>query len=72
MEQLNDIRNWLKSMRGNLPGVAESTGLSTKTLYRIANEPDYSVNLRTLEKLSAAKETADRLTEVVKVREKAA
>lgn len=57
MDDFTEIRNWLAGMRGKFPAIARSTGLSTKTLSRIANDPEYSVNLRTLNKLRAQKAT---------------
>lgn len=59
MDTFNDIRRWLGEMRGSFPRIAKATGLSTKTLGRIANDPEYSVTLRTLKKLQRAKATGD-------------
>jgi len=55
MDTFNDIRQWLVGMRGSFPRISEATGLSTKTLGRIANDPEYSVTWNTIKKLQAAK-----------------
>ena len=70
MDNLNDIRRWLEGMRGSFQRVADASGLSTKTLGRIVNDPEYLMTIRTLQKLQIAKAVEARRS--IKISKKAA
>lgn len=54
MEEMNVLRTWLQENKGRWTRIAKETGLSTKTLSRIANGEVVSVNLTTYTKLREA------------------
>lgn len=58
MDEMNVLRAWLADQRGRWTRIAADTGLSTKTLSRIANGEVDSVNLRTYTKLREAMKAA--------------
>lgn len=58
MDEMNVLRAWLVDQRGRWTRIAADTGLSTKTLSRIANGEVDSVNLRTYTKLREAMKAA--------------
>lgn len=47
MKELQELSAWLASKRGSWTQIAKTTGVSTRTIYRIVNDPKYSVNLST-------------------------
>lgn len=65
MDEMNVLRTWLKDQRGRWTRIAADTGLSTKTLSRIAHEESYCVNLRTYGKLRDAMKASTALAEPV-------
>jgi hypothetical protein len=64
MDEMNVLRAWLADQRGRWTRIAADTGLSTKTLARIAHGQE-SVNLRTYTKLREAMKAASQLPEPV-------
>lgn len=56
MEEMDVLRKFLEASKGRWTKVAAETGLSTKTLSRIANGEVESVHLSTYKKLCAAME----------------
>lgn len=54
MEEMNLLSNWLNENKGRWTKIAGETGLSTKTLSRIANGEVDSVHLTTYKKLTGA------------------
>lgn len=65
MKELTQIREWLRSEKGNWTGIAKRTGLSTKTIQRIAREPERFVSMRTLIALQDAMSPDGRTTKEV-------
>jgi len=63
MDEMNVLRAWLTDQRGRWTRIAADTGLSTKTLSRIANGEVESVNLRTYTKLREAMKSVSQLAE---------
>lgn len=55
MKELQELSAWLASKRGSWTQLAKTTGVSTRTIYRIVNDPKYSVNLSTFLTLSHAR-----------------
>jgi DNA invertase Pin-like site-specific DNA recombinase len=55
VKELIELSAWLASKRGSWTQIARSTGVSTRTIYRIVNDPKYSVNLSTFLILSHAR-----------------
>lgn len=47
MDELIPLREWLLARKGQWTHIAKRLQLSTKTIQRVANEPERSVNLRT-------------------------
>lgn len=61
MKELDELRAWLLSRRGEWTRIAREVDLSTKTLSRIANDTSYKVTLQTyltLESIRKAEEQA--------------
>jgi len=54
MEEMKVLRKWLEDNKGRWTKIAADTGLSTKTLSRIANGEVESVHLTTYTKLREA------------------
>lgn len=54
MEEMNVLSNWLNEHKGRWTKIAAETGLSTKTISRIANGEVDSVHLTTYKKLTDA------------------
>lgn len=51
MDELIPLRTWLMARKGQWSQIAKRTHLSTKTIQRVANQPNRSVNLRTYQLL---------------------
>lgn len=64
MKELDELRAWLSSHKGEWTRLARDTQLSTKTLSRIANQPSYKVTLQTYLTLEAVRK-ADQPVESV-------
>ncbi|WP_423196766.1 Helix-turn-helix transcriptional regulator [Cupriavidus sp. H19C3] len=54
MEEMKVLRKWLEDNKGRWTKIASETGLSTKTLSRIANGEVESVHLSTYAKIREA------------------
>lgn len=52
MNDLAELISWLASQRGNWSRISRQSGISTRTIYRIVNDPDYNVTMGTIRKLS--------------------
>lgn len=52
MNDLAELISWLTSQRGNWSRISRQSGISTRTIYRIVNDPDYNVTMGTIRKLS--------------------
>lgn len=52
MNDLAELISWLASQRGNWSRISRQSGISTRTIYRIVNDPEYNVTMGTIRKLS--------------------
>jgi protein-S-isoprenylcysteine O-methyltransferase Ste14 len=52
VKELRDLSTWLASKRGSWTRISRNTGVSTRTIYRIVNDPKYTVNFSTYLALS--------------------
>jgi hypothetical protein len=51
VNELTSVRAWLLTQKGNWSSIASRAHVSTKTIQRIAKDPQRYVSLRTLERL---------------------
>lgn len=63
MKEVEELRAWLRDQKGKYGKLAKLTGLSTKTISRIAHDPTWNLTLNTYtvllnEKALAEKEEA--------------
>lgn len=58
MKELDVLRAWLLSQRGEWTRIARETGMSPKTISRIANLPEYKVTLQTFTTLESQRKHA--------------
>lgn len=58
MNELRELISWLASQRGNWTRISQRSGISTRTIYRIVNDPDYNVTRATISALSTEQQTA--------------
>lgn len=47
MKELDELRMWLASKRGDWSRISRRTDISTRTIYRIVNDTEYKVTLHT-------------------------
>lgn len=59
--EILELREWLGPRKGKWSEISRRSGVSLKTIYRILNEPGYSLSSRTL---AALRETRDRMLKV--------
>lgn len=58
MNELLELISWLASQRGNWTRISQRSGISTRTIYRIVNDPEYNVTRATIRKLTAEQSAA--------------
>lgn len=61
MKELDELRAWLNSQKGEWTRIARDTQLSTKTISRIANQPTYKVTLQTYLTLEAVRKAEEQV-----------
>jgi hypothetical protein len=59
MNELRELISWLASQRGNWTRISQRSGISTRTIYRIVNDPDYNVTRATIGALVAEQQAAE-------------
>jgi hypothetical protein len=59
MNELRELISWLASQRGNWTRISQRSGISTRTIYRIVNDPEYNVTRATIRALTAEQAAAE-------------
>ena len=62
MNELRDLISWLASQKGSWTQISKRSGISTRTIYRIVNDPGYNVTRTTIEALSAQQAASEQAT----------